>query len=239
MRWFSGKRCCWHCCADSRDSWHSRRTNSWLWGIAAALAAASLAIEFAHDRPSILSYVFTAACIAIFEHRKRLWLVPPLLLIWANCHGGFFLGWIVCAAYAAEALLRRAPDTRRVLVVSGIAIAVSGINPNGFAVIETVLSYRRSAMQATLMEWARADLWGPPYAFDLLLYGAALSLAASWRRVRAADWLLFAAFAAAALMAFRNEMLVGLLAPVLIASYFPWKRRAAAGRMRTPRRRLC
>ena len=201
------------------------RTNSWLWGIAAALAAASLAIEFAHDRPSILSYVFTAACIAIFEHRKRLWLVPPLMLLWANCHGGFFLGWIVCAAYAAEALLRRAPDARRILAVSGIAIAASGINPNGFAVIETILSYRRSALQSTLTEWARADLWGPPYAFDLLLYAAALSLAASWRRVCAADWLLFAAFASAALMAFRNEMLVGLLAPVLIASYFPWQRR--------------
>jgi hypothetical protein len=201
------------------------RTNSWLWGIAAALAAASLAIEFAHDRPSILSYVFTAACIAIFEHRKRLWLVPPLLLIWANCHGGFFLGWIVCAAYAAEALLRRAPDARRILVVSGIAIAASGINPNGFAVIATILSYRRSALQSTLTEWTRADLWGPPYAFDLLLYAAALSLAASWRRVRTADWLLFTAFAAAALTAFRNEMLVGLLAPVLIAGYFPWKRR--------------
>ncbi|MDR3702536.1 MAG: hypothetical protein P4L56_23020 [Candidatus Sulfopaludibacter sp.] len=203
----------------------TRRTNSWLWGIAAAMAAASLAIEFAHDRPSILSYVFTAACIAIFEHRKQLWLVPPLLLIWANCHGGFFLGWIVCAAYAAEALLRRAPDARRILVVSGIAIAASGINPNGFAVIATILSYRRSAMQATLTEWARADLWGPPYAFDLLLYASALCLAASWRRVRTADWLLFAAFAAAALTAFRNEMLVGLLAPVLIAGYFPWKRR--------------
>src|ERR1035438_1931872 len=47
----------------------------------------------------------------------------------------------------------------------------------------------------------------------------------SWRRVRPADWLLAAAFAAAALTAFRNEMLVGVLAPILIADYFPWKRR--------------
>jgi hypothetical protein len=201
------------------------RAESNLWGVAAALAAASLAIEFAHDRPSILSYVFTAACIAILENRKRLWLLPPLLLIWANCHGGFFLGWIVCGAYAAEALLRRSADARRVLLVSGIAVAVSGINPNGFAVIATVLSYRQSAMQASLTEWARADLWGPPYAFDVLLYAAAACLLAAWRRVRPSDWLLFLSFAAAALTAFRNEMLVGLLAPVLIATYFPWKRR--------------
>ena len=201
------------------------RTDSWLWGIAAALASASLAIEFAHDRPSILSYVFTVACIAIFEQRKRLWLVPPLLLIWANCHGGFFLGWIVCGAYTAEALLRRAPDARRIVIISAIAVATSGVNPNGFAVIPTILSYRQSPMQASLTEWAHADLWGTPYAFDLLLYAAAACLLVSWRRVRPSDWLLFLAFAAASLTAFRNEMLVGLLAPVLIASYFPWKRR--------------
>jgi hypothetical protein len=200
------------------------RTGSYLWGVAAMLATASLAIEFAHDRPSILSYVFTAAFIAIFEDRRRLWLIPPLLLIWANCHGGFFLGWIVCGAYAVEALVRRAPDAGRIAVISAIAVAVSGLNPNGFAVIPTILAYRQSALQSSLTEWARADLWGPPYAFDLLLYAAAATLIAAWRRVRLADWLLFAAFAIAALTAFRNELLIGLLAPILIASYFPWKR---------------
>jgi len=206
------------------------RTESLLWGIAAALAAASLAIEFAHDRPGIVSYAFTAACVAIFEDRKRLWLLPPLLLIWANCHGGFFLGWVVSGAYAADALLRRAADRRRVPLVSGIAVAVSGLNPNGFAVIATLLRYGQSPMLTSLMEWAPADLWGPPYAFDVLLYAAAGCLIAAswggkWRRVRPADWLLFLAFAVAALKAFRNEMLIGLLAPVLIANYFPWKRR--------------
>jgi hypothetical protein len=60
----------------------------------------------------------------------------------------------------------------------------------------------------------------------VLLYAAAICLALSWKRVRISDWILFAAFAAASLLAFRNEMLIGLLAPILIASYFPevqWK----------------
>jgi hypothetical protein len=201
-----------------------RRTGSWSWGIAAALLAAPLAIEFAHDRPSILSYVFTAAFLAIFEDRRRLWLLAVLSVIWANCHGGFFLGWVVCGAYSMDALLRRAPDTRRILTMSTLAVFLSGLNPNGFAAISAVLRYRQSALQSTLIEWSRADLWGPPYAFDILLYAAAAVLLLSWRRVRPADWILFAAFAAAALTAFRNEMLVGLLSPILIASYFPWQR---------------
>jgi hypothetical protein len=202
-----------------------RRTGSWIWGIAAALAAASLAVNFDHDRPGILSYVFTAAYLAILESRRRLWLLPVLAVVWANCHGGFFLGWIVCGAYGAEAIVRRSPDTRRVLLMSGLAVALSGLNPNGFAALATVLRYRQSPLQSTLIEWMPADLWGAPYAFDLLLYAAALALLLSWKRVRPADWILFAAFSAAAITAFRNEMLIGLLAPVLIAAYFPWKRR--------------
>jgi hypothetical protein len=214
------------CCLTGWVAW--RRTESVLWGIAAALGAAALAIEFDHDRPGILSYVFTAAFVAIFESRQRLWLLPALAVVWANCHGGFFLGWMVCGAYAAESLLRRAPDTRRVLLMSGLTVLLSGVNPNGYAALATVLRYRQSPLQSTLIEWSHADLWGPPYAFDLLLYGAALTLLLSWRRVRPADWILFVAFGAAAITAFRNEMLIGLLAPILIAAYFPWKRRLPA-----------
>lgn len=197
------------------------RTQSIGWAVAAALATASLAVEFAHDRPSIVSYVFVALFIAILERRRRLWLLPILMPVWANCHGGFFLGWIVCAAYAFEAVLRRAPEAKRTVAIATAAILISGLNPNGFSVLSTLLQYRRSALQSTLIEWSRADLWGPPWSFILLLYVAALVLILSWKRVRIADWILFAAFSAAAITAFRNEILVGLLAPILIATYWP------------------
>jgi hypothetical protein len=47
-------------------------------------------------------------------------------------------------------------------------------------------------------------------------------------RVRIADWLLFAAFAAAALSAQRNIFLIGFWAPVMIASYLPLRRAVPA-----------
>lgn len=198
-----------------------RYTGSWLWGGAAAMAAASLLVEFAHDRPGIVSYVFTALFIWIWEDRRRIWWLPALMLVWANCHGGFFLGWIVCGAYAADALLWRLPDARRALAVSTATFVISAFNPNGLAAIPAILRYRHSPLQSSLIEWTRADLWGPPYAFDLLLYASALVLLLSWKRVRPAHWLLYAAFAAAAVTAFRNEPLIALLAPILIAVYFP------------------
>lgn len=196
------------------------RTGSTIWGVAASLAAASLAVEFAHDRPSILSFVFTATFIAIFEEDRWLWLLPPLALVWANCHGGFFLGWVVCGAYAVPALVRR---DRRVLLAASGAVLISLANPNGIGVLSTLFRYRQSAMQSSLMEWTRADLWGPPWAFVALLYGSVAVMALSYKRVRLSDWLLFAAFSAAAMSAFRNEMLIGLLAPILIAGYWHWR----------------
>ena len=200
------------------------RTGSWLWGVAAALAPAPLAQEFAHDRPAILTFVFTAVFLAIFEVRKRLWWLPLLALVWANCHGGFFFAWIVCTGYSADAVLRHAPDRRRILLVSGLSVLLTAANPNGFAAVSNVIRYRQSALQSTLLEWSRPDLWGPPYTFDLLLYGSVLVLAFSWKRVRVSDGVLFVLFAAASLTAFRNELFVGMLGPILIASYWPWKR---------------
>src|SRR6267142_554134 len=83
----------------------------------------------------------------------------------------------------------------------------------------------RSNSPPTGPHWSRSSssLWGSPYGFDILLYLAAIMLLFSWRRVRPAHWILFAAFAAASLMAFRNILLIGFLAPILIAAYFPYQ----------------
>jgi MFS family permease len=199
-------------------------------GIAAAFAAASVFIAFAADRPGLVSFFGVAIFVTLLETRRGWWALPPLALLWANCHGGFFLGWVVLLAYCAETLPLRPRatwphDSRRLWLVTACAIAASGINPNGFAVVSTVLAYRRSPMTANLIEWQPPSLWGAPYGFDILLYAAALVLILSWRRVRPSHWILIAAFAAASLTAFRNIPLIGFLAPVLIAAYLPFRRK--------------
>jgi len=197
-------------------------------GIAAAFATASVAVAFAADRPGVVSFLGVAVFVVLLELRRGWWALPLLALLWANCHGGFFLGWVVLLAYCAESLLKRfratgLPDSRRLWLVTVCAIAASGLNPNGFGVLSTMFAYRRSTMTANLIEWQPPKLWGSPYGFDILLYAAVLVLVFSWRRVRPAHWILFAAFAGASLVAFRNSALMGFLAPVMIAAYFPFK----------------
>lgn len=205
-----------------------RRCGGFYRSWAAALAAASIAVEFAHDRPYILSLLLLALTVAMLEYRRRLRLLPLVFVIWANCHGGFFLGWIIVGAYSAEALLERlrkrpAAGDKELWVVSALAVLASGLNPNGFHIIQVLLYYRRSFLTSTLQEWGHPPLW-PPNAFVLLLAGAVITLLWARRRVRTADWLLFGAFAAAAWSAQRNISLIGFLAPILLAAYVPWSR---------------
>ena len=205
-------------------------------GIAAAFAAASVLTAFAADRPSLVSFLGVAVFVCLLELRRGYWALPPLALLWANCHGGFPLGWVVLLAYCAGTLtlfFRRdaawARESRQLWLVTVCAIAASGINPNGFGVVSTALAYRRSPMTANLIEWRPPSLWGAPYGFDILLYAAALVLVLSWKKVRLPHWILYAAFAGASLMAFRNIPLIGFLGPVLIAAYFPLRVVAPAG----------
>jgi hypothetical protein len=187
--------------------------------IAAALPAGAVLATLALDRPYQVTFLFLAATLAILEYRRGLWLLPPMFLIWANCHGGFFLGWVALGAHCAESILRRKRDAH-LWAVSAASIAISAINPNGLAIFRTLLDYRSSFMQSKLLEWTPPRLW-PLSWFSALLFVAAIALALEWRKVRPADWLIFLAFAAASLTAQRNLFLTALVAPPLIATYLP------------------
>src|SRR5207248_2811363 len=126
--------------------------------------------------------------------------------------------------------LRKHPpaDEKTLWAASLLAIAVSGLNPTYFNVVPGMLAYRQSVLQKSLKEWHTPGLW-PPSWYSVLLFGAAAVLLWARRRARASDWLLFAVFAAFSLMAQRNVILVGIIAPLVIASYLPeWKRAVPA-----------
>ncbi len=201
--------------------------------LAASFAAAGVAARFAVDRPYLFTFVFLALAVTILEWRpigRGIWLLPPLLLVWANCHGGYVLGWVVLGVYAADALVagwRGKPvlGARALYLASAAAILLSGINPNGYRIPLVLADYRGSFLQSRLLEWTPLPLWPLEWPSALLLAGAA-TLAWAWRRVRLVDWLLFGAFAVAALMASRNAILIGLVSPIVLATYLPEGKRA-------------
>ncbi len=212
------------------------RTKSFHLALGAALAAGTIACQFRADRPYLITYVFLATTVALLDpsgsgarrHRRWLWVLPPMFLIWANCHGGFFVGWLALFAYSAEALYFRfrgkpVADDQRVWLVTAACVLASGLNPNWFRVIPVMVSYRYSIMQASLWEWQYPNPW-PPSPFSVLLAGALAVLLWKRRQTRPVDWLLLLGFGTLAAMAVRNIILAGLVGPFLIASYLPWKK---------------
>ena len=198
------------------------RTNQFYRGAAAALLAATVAWRYTSDRPYLLTFLFLAVVVLMLERRRCLWLLPPLFLIWANCHGGYFLGWAALGAYCIESLWQKSRE-RALWIVSAIAVLACGLNPNGFRAIPILMAYRQSRLQSVLWEWQRTVFW-PPQMFGIVLAAGALALVWARRRGRPADWILLFLFGGAAIAAVRNIILIGLIGPVLIATYVPWKR---------------
>jgi len=208
-----------------------RRTGGFYRAVGAAVAATWGAHLFATDRPYLITFLLLAATLALAD-AGRYWLLPPIFLLWANLHGGFFAGWLVLGAYCAAVLYERlrgrpVAQERTLFLATGLSVLLSGANPNGFRVLPIVLAYRSSPMQSTLWEWQYPNPW-PPSAFSVLLVAAGVLLV--WRRrdVRPVDWLLYLGFGAFSMVAVRNTILVALVGPVMLATYWPWKQPLAA-----------
>lgn len=198
-----------------------RRSSSPAWAIFATLACGLCLLSFTSDRPSILSFLFTAIFLCVLEFALPLWLLPALALLWANCHGGFFLAWVICGIYAVTSWLSRDARWKAIAGWSAAAFLVSGLNPNGWNIAQILLRYRRSPMTSTLLEWQTPAPIGPPFVFQFLFIATFIALLVWRRQVRLRDWLLAAAFSIAAWTAFRNVPLFVITAPMLLAGLAP------------------
>ena len=165
------------------------RTGRFYLSVAATMAAGMIARSAAADRPYLVTYALMALTLWILERRRPLWLLPPLFVVWANAHGGYFMGWVLLGGYCGEALFQRLrgqppKDEKTLWGASLLAILASGLNPTYFNVIPGLFAYQHSALQRSLKEWHAPALW-PPSWYSCLLVGAAAVLLWAWRRVQA------------------------------------------------------
>jgi len=199
-------------------------------------AAATSAVIWV-ARPQLLSFLLTAVVayvLYLFKWRRvnRLWLLPPLFVLWVNLHAGYALGFMLLAAFVAgevfnrvfalmvpsgggtvkdEALSEGVPlmHWRAIGLVVGVACLsalVLALNPNGTRMwtyyLETV---RINVLQDFIQEWRSPDfhpLYTQPFIWLLLATLAAMGL--SGRRADGTDLAMVGGFAYAALLAGRN-----------------------------------
>jgi hypothetical protein len=135
--------------------------------VAAFLLVLSLGVSMIHlfARPHVLSWLFTVIWFQILdrsesaespENRRRLWVLPALMLLWVNLHGGFVLGFALLGVYLLSGAIRyfRCPDVearqniarrlRELGIVTFVSLLASLINPYGYELHVHVYRYLSS-----------------------------------------------------------------------------------------------
>jgi len=199
------------------------------------LAAITSAVTWG-VRPQMLSLLLASASLYILDsyqagRRRCIWLMPPLMVLWANVHGSFLLGLVLPIVYVVGATItnlaseRHQPkldwrDIRLLLVVTLISAAATVVNPNGVRLLLYPLGTLGStAMQAYITEWFSPDFhltqFQPLAAFILMMI---VALGLSRRRPTATEFLFLVGFGYAALRSARHiPYFVLVAAPILTA----------------------
>ena len=85
---------------------------------------------YINDRPSALSFLFFAAELYILK-KEKFWLMPLLMLIWSNCHGGFIIGDALLLIWVFYGTMKGGLRGRALLfLVFGLFLSL--VNPNTF-----------------------------------------------------------------------------------------------------------
>ena len=134
-------------------------------------------------RPHIFSFVFFAIWMMWLEQLfagkpHSLWKFPALMLIWANTHGGFVLGFLAWGAYLAGWLigyLRKStswPVGRTLLIVGLASLLTSFLTPALWRNWDAVLNNRSAYILSRTVETMPPDFSLPtvwPFLLSLTL----------------------------------------------------------------------
>ena len=142
-------------------------------------------------RPHMLTLLLLAIELLLIR-RGRLWLLPPVFLLWANVHGGVVVGGAaLLVAAAVEVLIRRCNVGRWLLVVA-LCAAATLVTPMGLGLWWFSLSMLAHPETAYIQEWLPPSLgWPLSYPFFVLAIVWVAVVALRWRQLlRSADlWL--------------------------------------------------
>jgi hypothetical protein len=200
------------------------------------LAAATSAVTWV-ARPHLASFLLTAVVAYIlhlfkWQRINRLWLLPPLFVLWVNLHAGYAQGFMVLLAFVVGEVLNHllalaspssdpTVDWRGIGMVIGVAILSAlllAVHPDTTRMWTYYLdTVGIGALQDFIQEWQSPNfhpLYTHPFIWLLLATLSAIGL--SRRRVDGTDLTLIAMFSYASLLAGRFFGPFALLvAPVL------------------------
>jgi hypothetical protein len=216
--------------------WKQIEANVFVAAVAMILGAIVSAVAWI-ARPQMVSFVLTAVVAYQLHNFKRRdgsllpWL-PLVMLLWANVHGGFAIGFMLMLAYLMGEVVNHFTHhqddpvvgwsrMKHLLLAIVISLAVVVINPHTWRMwIYPFQTVGIGALRDFIAEWQSPNFhlaWQQPFILMLLLIVAALA-----RTARRADWTdlaLVAMWTIWALFAGRNIAVFGIVTTPILARY--------------------
>jgi len=198
--------------------------------VAASLLLLVLSAECLSDfvvfvRPQLATFALFALTLAILRNHwerpssRSIWLLPILMAVWVNLHGGFLAGIGILGLFVAGWIVRswrnrdERPATVAIAIVCGLSLAATLINPYGVELHAMLWEHLVTAQP--VREWQ--PLWqssqSPVYYVPFLV--AAIALAAS-RRWKWIDLVVIVVVACQAICHLRHVALFSIATLVLL-----------------------
>jgi putative effector of murein hydrolase LrgA (UPF0299 family) len=105
--------------------------------------------------PNISTMLFAVIfCGECLKRTRWVFLLPAIMVLWANLHGGFFLGLIIVGIFCGVALLKRDWVGFKIYGFVGVGCFIATvINPLGWHIYEGLASVLGHFSQAYITEW--------------------------------------------------------------------------------------
>jgi hypothetical protein len=134
-------------------------------------------------RGQIFTYLFFTFTLAIITRAEEgdgrwLWAAPPLVMVWANTHGGVLAGLFLFCVWAALHAMRHGRAARQVLLPAAAAVAAMALNPYGTGLL-TFLLRTATVPRPEISDWQPvqiASIFGAVYLMVLAASASALVL---------------------------------------------------------------
>jgi hypothetical protein len=176
------------------------------WWISLPVVVAALLVSMITwtDRPQLFTLALFPALLELLlslppGFSRRLLVLPPLLMLWSNLHGGYLLGVVVVAIFATESVLTNGRRSLPLVLAAIASVAVTFLNP---APVDFASAAREDFLHPPrfLTEFLPPDVVTPAGAifagFLMLVIGTALLRGGSLREAMLLGPLLYLAFTA-------------------------------------------
>jgi len=179
-------------------------------------------------RPGMVTILFGILELDILLSSRRtgnsgkLWLLPLMLMLWANWHIQFVYGLLILGVFAGEAILasllhaefggEHLARFKQLSIVSVASLLATFVNPYGARIYSTVFQYMHQPKSYGVVTELKAMNFRDPQHFVALFLVLGAAMAIGWRREASPLWPILLSIAA--VLAFRSAKEIWFLSVI-------------------------